>query len=292
MATRLRALAVISALICLTASQPTTVSAQRVAVGVGVGVGYPGPYHWGVGVHYPFYPGYRYGYPWYPYGGYPYPYPFYAQVYPYPYYDPFAGLRLQVTPRETEVFVDGYFAGVVDNFDGTFQRLDLAPGEHTVELFLPGHQPVQQRLYLQPGKTSRVKLAMQPLAAGEPEPVRPAAQPLPPPDPQQGAVRQPPPRKGPGPPPATIEVNPAPVPATPRDADVGGLAIRVQPAGASIIIDGERWEGPEVDERLVMQLAPGKHVIEIQKDGYRRYTTEITVRAGETTAINVAMTKQ
>jgi hypothetical protein len=255
-------------------------------------VGYPGPYHWGVGVHYPFYPGYRYGYPWYPYGGYPYPYPFYAQVYPYPYYDPFAGLRLQVTPRETEVFVDGYFAGVVDNFDGTFQRLDLAPGEHTVELFLPGHQPVQQRLYLQPGKTSRVKLAMQPLAAGEPEPVRPAAQPLPPPDPQQGAVRQPPPRKGPGPPPATIEVNPAPVPATPRDADVGGLAIRVQPAGASIIIDGERWEGPEVDERLVMQLAPGKHVIEIQKDGYRRYTTEITVRAGETTAINVAMTKQ
>jgi hypothetical protein len=36
-----------------------------------------------------------------------------------------SSLQLQVTPRETEVFVDGYFAGRVDDFDGRFQRLPI-----------------------------------------------------------------------------------------------------------------------------------------------------------------------
>ena len=33
----------------------------------------------------------------------------------YAFYDDESSLRLQVTPRETEVFVDGYFAGTVDD---------------------------------------------------------------------------------------------------------------------------------------------------------------------------------
>ena len=34
-----------------------------------------------------------------------------------------SSMRLQVKPLDTMVFVDGYFAGIVDDFDGTFQRL-------------------------------------------------------------------------------------------------------------------------------------------------------------------------
>jgi hypothetical protein len=45
---------------------------------------------------------------------------------------------LQVIPRETEVFVDGYFAGRVDDFDGRFQRLHIQPGEHELTLCLDG----------------------------------------------------------------------------------------------------------------------------------------------------------
>ena len=41
-------------------------------------------------------------------------------------------LRLKVKPREASVYVDGYFAGRVDDFDGMFQRLQdrigAAPG--------------------------------------------------------------------------------------------------------------------------------------------------------------------
>lgn len=51
-----------------------------------------------------------------------------------PAYPPDSSLRLQVSPKETEVFVDGYYAGTVDDFDGMFQRLHLERGEHEVAL--------------------------------------------------------------------------------------------------------------------------------------------------------------
>ena len=269
--------------------QAAPASAQ-VRIGVGVGVGYYRPYYgpW-FSFGYSWYPGFYYGYPYYgyPFYGYPYArsyygYPYYGYPGGYPYYYG-ASLRLQVTPREAEVFVDGYFAGTVDDFDGTFQRLDAEPGEHDLELYLPGHRSVQQKLYLQPGKTTKVKLAMQPLAPGDSEPVRPVGVPsssrL---DARNGAPR---PRRQP----RADDVTPV-EPTRDRDATYGSLSIRVQPGDAEILIDGERWEGPATTERFVVGLAAGRHVIEIQKPGFRRYTTEVTVRNGVTTPLNVLLT--
>ena len=72
-----------------------------------------------------------------------------------------------MSPREAEVFVDGYYAGTVDDFDGTFQRLHVEPGDHDLEVFLPGHRSYQQKVYLQPGKTFNVRHAMEPLGPGD-----------------------------------------------------------------------------------------------------------------------------
>jgi hypothetical protein len=66
----------------------------------------------------------------------------------------------------------------------------------------------------------------------------------------------------------------------------------VQPGDAEILIDGERWESGATDERLAVQLGAGMHRIEIRKDGYRSYLTDITVRGNETTTLNVALTRQ
>src|SRR5262245_22712637 len=58
-----------------------------------------------------------------------------AQIfYPLPPYGhryaaPDGSLRLEVKPREAEVYIDGYYAGTVDDFDGTFQRLRVVPGQ-------------------------------------------------------------------------------------------------------------------------------------------------------------------
>jgi len=97
--------------------------------------GYYDPWWYGPG-----YTGYYGGYydPWY--GG-------------YPTYDPQVGggygtyqdeglLRLKIKPREAEVYVDGYFVGTVDQFDGVFQRLHIDSGVHRVEVRAPGYEPL------------------------------------------------------------------------------------------------------------------------------------------------------
>ena len=228
---------------------------------------------------------YAYGYPyaW----GYPGPY-----FYPGPYYYGPAyygsSVRLQVPQRDAEVYIDGYYAGRVDNFDGTFQRLNVEPGEHELQLFLPGYRSFTQKVYLQPTSTFRVRHDMEPLAAGEPEPTRPVAPPRPPqagPEPSGRSDRQTP--RGPQPrSPRDRE------PAANADADFGSIAIRIQPGDATITIDGERWEGAPDQDRLVVQLGAGTHTVEIHKDGYRTYITDIDVRRGETTPLNVSLTRQ
>ncbi len=92
-------------------------------------------------------------------------------------YDRGASLRVQVMPRDTEVFVNGYYAGIVDDFDGTFQRLHLPPGEHDIQLYTPGHRLVERKIFLQPGGTFRIRHTMEPLHPGEATPARPSGRP-------------------------------------------------------------------------------------------------------------------
>ena len=228
--------------------------------------------------------------PWLPYG---YPYGWYQPGYYGRGYD-VASLRLQVEPKETEVFIDGYWAGIVDDFDGFFQRLQLEPGEHDVELWLSGHRSVRQKIYLQPNGTFRLRHTMVPLAAGDtpdPRPVapaRPAGR-----DPYDASGRpQPGERREPRDP------RDAGDPRDPRERGdrgergaFGALAIRVQPADAEILVDGETWEGPERGERLVIELPEGEHRVEVRKDGFATYTSSVRVRRGETTAVNVSLAR-
>ena len=72
-------------------------------------------------------------------------------------------------------------------------------------------------------------------------------------------------------------------------SDFGTLSIQVRPPNAEVFIDGERWVGADVAGPLQVQLAPGPHRVELRAPGRRPYSTEITVRAGETTPLNVVL---
>jgi hypothetical protein len=73
------------------------------------------------------------------YGG--YGYPPYGYGYPSSYSTGFDGeLRLKIRPRDAQVFVDGYYVGIVDDFDGVFQRLHLPSGPHRIEVRAPGYE--------------------------------------------------------------------------------------------------------------------------------------------------------
>jgi hypothetical protein len=85
-------------------------------------------------------------------------------VYPYGhtprgYYDPipgrvYGGLRITDAPREAQVFADGYYVGIVNDFDGVFQHLNLEAGPHHIEVRLPGYDDaVEFDVMIQPGRT-------------------------------------------------------------------------------------------------------------------------------------------
>jgi hypothetical protein len=235
----------------------------------------------GVGIGYPIYAFPAYAYPyfydpfWWGYPGWSY------QYYPGRYYYPRADLRIQVQPRDAEVYLDGYLVGNVDNFDGVFQRLDVPLGEHEVTIYAPAYHSITERMLFRPGESYKIKNVMQPLAAGEQPEARPAPSPRPqnqlPEGPPQGPRRQGPPegppRRGGG---------------DARADQFGTLSMRVQPVDAEIVIDGERWDTPG-GERIVVQLSEGTHRVEVRKDGYRPYTSTVRVRSGETTTLNVSL---
>jgi hypothetical protein len=108
---------------------------------------------------------------------------------PYPAgygYVPESDLRIEVTPKDASVYVDGYFAGLVDEFDGTFQRLHVTPGQHEITIYLQGYRTIREKLYLSPRGSRKIERTMERLAPGEssepvPEPVEPPMPPAGPP---------------------------------------------------------------------------------------------------------------
>jgi hypothetical protein len=51
------------------------------------------------------------------------------------------------------VYVDGYFVGLVDDYDGTFQRLELDAGPHRVELRKAGFPSMTIEVRILEGET-------------------------------------------------------------------------------------------------------------------------------------------
>jgi hypothetical protein len=117
----------------------------RPGFSLGLSFGYPYPYGY-YGYGYPYGYGYSYG-GYYPVGYAGYGYGGYA-----PRYDAYGGIRIQGAPRNAEVYVDGGYAGIVDDYDGVFQRLDLEPGSHEIEI-RSASRPIVYDVNVTPGQT-------------------------------------------------------------------------------------------------------------------------------------------
>lgn len=103
----------------------------------------------------------------YGYGAYGAPYAHYAPYAPYALYAPgygadLGGLRLRIRPRDAQVFVDGSYAGLVDDFDGTFQQLRLESGGHKIEIRMPGFEDLEMDVHVQPGRTISLREDLRP----------------------------------------------------------------------------------------------------------------------------------
>jgi PEGA domain len=271
-------------------------AARHPRPGTGTGARYYGsPYYgsygnYGYGYAYPYYPYY------YPYNNYygslyfgysPYYYSGFYGYWPYAYassaygYGHSAGsLRLLVEPRETRVYVDGYYAGIVDDFDGIFQRMNLSPGRHELTFKLEGFRSYRVRVYAPLDQTVKVHHRMVPGSGSQTDEATVGV----PMDEERygqrdersyqrddrGAEDRPRPEESYG---------------AGERGDMGSLRLDVRPSDATVYVDGE-FKGTSQQLRA-LSLGAGRHHVEIVRPGYRTVERDVEIRAGQTTDLGV-----
>ena len=121
---------------------------------------------------YPFYgAGFGYGYygyydPWW-YGGYA-GYGYYGGGYSGGYGEggeytteaATGSIRLRASPSTAKVYVDGTLMGIVDDFDGLSNHLDLSAGQHTLELRADGYETYEGTINVLIGKTMTERVTL------------------------------------------------------------------------------------------------------------------------------------
>ena len=70
------------------------------------------------------------------------------------------------------------------------------------------------------------------------------------------------------------------------------MSIRVQPADADVVIDGQPWHLTPGQDRITIDAAEGRHNVQVERDGYVGYLTDVEVRRGETTPLDITLRRQ
>jgi PEGA domain-containing protein len=235
--------------------------------------------HYGHGYGYPYY-GYGYPYYWYPWWGGWYPWwgvgwygswgwggYGYAGYYG-PYYDTDVGtegsyapapqgpatIETGVSPAKAEVVLDGEAVGFASDYNGRWDELTVAPGQHTITFRAKGYRSLVVDLEARPGATYKFHDA---LAPGEGEEHRTLAS---------------------AEPPATQPPQEANAPGSVTVA-TGRLRIHAEPPDAAVYLDGE-YLGMAGDLDRIhgsLAVAAGKHRLEVVRPGFASTARSIDV---------------
>jgi hypothetical protein len=206
----------------------------------------------------------------------------YGSYYPRYRYRDSGSVRTLVEPEQTRVFVDGYYAGTVDDFDGMFQRLYVAPGRHDIAFKLEGFRTHRVMVYVTEDHTVKIRHNMErgsgdesveDLSGGRSEP------------PYRTSDREPPyderDRREPRPP-----YDDRREPRDARDArDGGALRLDVRPDDASIYVDGE-FVGT-ARRAGILNLPPGRHRVEVVRPGHRTVERDVEIQPGRTETLAI-----
>jgi hypothetical protein len=210
-------------------------------------------------------------YPWWP--------PASHQFWYLPPYGVRALVRLDATPDDAAVYVDGFYAGLADDFDGVFQQLPLTPGPHRILLHRPGYRWLRLNLYLRPGSTFTLPAALQPIEPGEPSPLPPSSTRVPPPvQPESYRV---PLARWPG-------ITTAPQRGRATHAPTAWLDLHVEPTDAVVLIDGEPWLTSSPGH-VVVDVDTGPHRIWVARPGFVTTEMDVTLRLGDWRVIGLSL---
>ena len=233
--------------------------------------GYWGSPYWGIGWSV------SWGWPYYGpyYGGYYGPYYGANYVYGGEHFGPSgpAVIETGITPKKSEVLLDGKAIGNAKDFNGRWDDLRIEPGRHTVTFRYPGYRSLTFEIDAQPGAHY---VLHDTLAEGAGEDRR--------------VIAAPESRAG--------EPAARPEQVTPPAHGTAGLAkgllrVRVTPEDAGVYLDGEfLGMGTEL-ARLhgAIPVATGGHKLEIVRPGYTSDVRTVEVDGDATAEVEVILTK-
>ena len=254
----------------------------------------------------------NHGYSWYGYRGYRSPrfYPYYGAFgfcFPgffessYPYYrqrnrpvsiytDGYRGdvgaLDLDVSPEKAQIFIDGNYVGVADDFDGFPTFLWLEEGTYDVAIYRSGYETIFRQYTIYAGITIDVEDRMR-----KGESIHPKER-LPTPTVNRDErIRRNRERE------ASVdqmeERTSDPMPSMSSD-EIGRLLLEVEPSDAVVYLDGNfLGTADEVEGlRAGLVMDPGKHLLEVVRPGYETREIEITLSAGERVDLLVELDRE
>jgi hypothetical protein len=181
-------------------------------------------------------------------------------------------IRVFVDPSDTRVYVDGYYAGIVDDFDGLFQRLNISPGTHEIALRLEGYKSHHVRVYLAPGATLKLQYEME-KGSG---------------DTFEDLAGDAPGREGRRPR-SYDDARPEVSEGREQGAPASVLHLIVRPADASVYVDGE-FRGSGVGARS-LEVTPGRHRVEVVRPGYGTQDREVDIGPQASTEVTIELEK-
>ncbi len=66
----------------------------------------------------------------------------------------------------------------------------------------------------------------------------------------------------------------------------------MQPADAEIVVDGDTWQRTAGVSRLLLELTGGSHRVEVRREGYLPFVSQVTVEPGVMTPLNVSLSPE
>ncbi|HSQ35921.1 MAG TPA: PEGA domain-containing protein [Candidatus Binatia bacterium] len=186
-------------------------------------------------------------------------------------------VRMEVTPDDADVLLNGRLIGVAYEFSTPRSALRLASRQNEIVFKKQGYAEASVDLNAYSSRNITLRINLE-----QPEPKAAAAGPAA--TSEQEAYTA---KTEPAPPPP-----PGEKPAAAEDRAVTLVILTVTPAEAAIYIDGKFWGlAPEAAKIENLRLRPGKYVFEAFKPGFKAYKKEISVPKGEKFALAIALQK-
>ena len=184
------------------------------------------------------------------------------------------------------MYVDGYYAGIVDDFDGTFQRLRVPPGEHELVIYLEGYRSTKQNILFRPRAGYKINASLEKLADGE------QAEPRPKPSPDTNPQRTP--GGAPGIVAATMPIaaNRGAASRRRRQGSVPSLCVSSLRARRSSWTANAGRAPTRAASASSCSWPKAVTAWRCRETGYQPYATDVEVRSGETATLNVSLPQE